>query len=229
MGPLFGLPLSGYHGFSNGFSPVVQSLPLGPDALTGADYGPEGSLVAVLVLCFGLWLIMRVTREYASRFGFPEIIPGGIPVDIDAAARRQHEAAMGPAQPAAPRLVQIGELPQAAAPPGQPDKPPQMTPQGERQPAAPSRFDFIQFLFRHSPLVSGARRSASCPHRGFCDGCSAQVAEGWSANRACRFCHGVGNARPLPLHRPRSSSCRPNIRRTSPRSRPPTSILTSGS
>ena len=124
MGPLFGLPLSGYHGFSNGFSPVVQSLPRGPDALTGADYGPEGSLVAVLVLCFGLWLIMRVTREYASRFGFPEIIPGGIPVDIDAAARRQHEEAMGPAQPAAPRLVQLGELPQAAAPPGQPEKPP---------------------------------------------------------------------------------------------------------
>ena len=76
---------------------MVQTLPLGPDALTGADYGPEGSVVAVLVLCFGLWLIMRVTREYASRYGYPEIIPGGIPVDIDAAARRQHEAAMGPA------------------------------------------------------------------------------------------------------------------------------------
>ena len=127
MGPLFGLPLSGYHGFSNGFSPVVQSLPPGPDALTGADYGPEGSVVAVLVLCFGLWLIMRVTREYASRFGFPEIIPGGIPVDIDAAARRQHEAAMGPVEPAAPKLVQIVELPQAAAPPPpvQPEVPPQ--------------------------------------------------------------------------------------------------------
>jgi hypothetical protein len=71
----------------------------------------------VLVLCFGLWLIMRVTREYASRYGFPEIIPGGIPVDIDAAARRQHEAAMGPAKPAEPKLVQIGDLPPASAPP----------------------------------------------------------------------------------------------------------------
>ncbi len=117
MGPLFGLPLSGYSGFANGFSPVVQSLPPGPDALTGADYGPEGSVVAVLVLCFGLWLIMRVTREYAARHGYPEIIPGGIPVDIDAAARRQHEQAMGPVQPAAPKLVQIGDLPPAAAPP----------------------------------------------------------------------------------------------------------------
>ena len=117
MGPLFGLPLSGYHGFTSGFSPVVQSLPLGPDSLTGADYGPEGSVVAVLVLCFGLWLIMRVTREYASRYGYPEIIPGGIPVDIDGAARRQHETAMGPVQPAEPRLIQIANLPPAAAPP----------------------------------------------------------------------------------------------------------------
>jgi uncharacterized protein len=124
MGPLFGLPLSGYTGFAGGFSPVVQTLPLGPDALTGADYGPEGSVVAVLVLCFGLWLIMRVTREYASRYGYPEIIPGGIPVDIDAAARRQHEAAMGPSEPAEPKLVQIGDLPPAAAPPERPQMPP---------------------------------------------------------------------------------------------------------
>jgi membrane protease YdiL (CAAX protease family) len=123
MGPLFGLPLSRYSGFANGFSPVVQSLPQGPDALTGADYGPEGSVVAVLVLCFGLWLIMRVTREYAALYGYPEIIPGGIPVDIDAAARRQHEQAVGPAQPAAPKLVQIEDLPPAAAPP-KPETPP---------------------------------------------------------------------------------------------------------
>lgn len=126
MGPLFGLPLSGYHGFSNGSSPIVQSVLLGPDSLTGADYGPEGSVVAVLVLCFGLWLIMRVTREYASRFGYPEIIPGGIPIDIDAAARRQHEAAMGPTPPIEPKLVQIDNLPPAAAPPDPaPEAPPE--------------------------------------------------------------------------------------------------------
>ena len=129
MGPLFGLPLSGYSGFANGFSPVVQSSPPGPEWLTGADYGPEGSVIAVLVLCFGLWLIMRVTREYASRYGYPEIIPGGIPVDIDAAARRQHEAAMGPSEPAAPKLVQIGDLPPAAATPERPQA--QMPPRDE--------------------------------------------------------------------------------------------------
>jgi membrane protease YdiL (CAAX protease family) len=128
MGPLFGLPLSGYSGFANGFSPVVQSSALGPDSISGADYGPEGSVVAVLVLCFGLWLIMRVTREYASRYGYPEIIPGGIPVDIDAAARQQHEAAMRPTQPAAPKLIQISDLPPAAAPPA---PPPSGTPSSE--------------------------------------------------------------------------------------------------
>jgi membrane protease YdiL (CAAX protease family) len=127
MGPLFGLPLSGYSGFARGFSPVVQSLPAGPESLTGADYGPEGSVIAVLVLCFGLWLITRVTRDYAHQYGFPEIIPGGIPVDLDAAARRLHETAMGPSEPTAPRLVQIGDLPPAAAPPVRPiatDEPP---------------------------------------------------------------------------------------------------------
>jgi hypothetical protein len=36
------------------------------------------------------------------------IVPGGIPVDLDAISRAQHEAAMGPATPAAPALVQIG-------------------------------------------------------------------------------------------------------------------------
>ncbi|MGA8042820.1 MAG: hypothetical protein WCA37_08460, partial [Terracidiphilus sp.] len=44
--------------------------------------------------------------------------PGGIAVDLDAAARRQHEAAMGPAEPAAQSLVQIAgaaAMPAAAA------------------------------------------------------------------------------------------------------------------
>jgi membrane protease YdiL (CAAX protease family) len=120
-GPLFGLPISGFRGFARGFTPVIQSLPPGPEALTGADYGPEGSVVAVFVLCFGLWLILRVTRVYSARHNVPEIIPGGIPVDIDAVARRQHEAAMGPAQPAPSPLVQIGNQAPAPVPPTRPN------------------------------------------------------------------------------------------------------------
>lgn len=114
MGLLFGLPISGY----TRFSPVIQSYANGPDAVTGGYYGPEGSAVAFLVLLFGLWLVMRVTREYAHRYAHPEIVAGGIPVDIDAISRRQHEVAMGPAAPPAEKpLVQIGSLPPASTPP----------------------------------------------------------------------------------------------------------------
>jgi uncharacterized protein len=113
-GLLFGLPIRG----STRFSTVIQSYADGPDAVTGGYYGPEGSVVAVLVLLFGLWLVMRVTREYAHRYAHPEIVPGGIPVDIDAISRRQHEVAMGPAAPPAEKpLVQIGSVPPASAPP----------------------------------------------------------------------------------------------------------------
>jgi membrane protease YdiL (CAAX protease family) len=118
MAPLFGLPLSGISERAGGFTPVVQTVAMGPDFLTGSDYGPEGCGFAVLVLLLlGLWLTMRATREYNARYGHPEIIAAGIPVDLDAAARRQHEAATREAEPAAPRLVQIGDLPAAPAPP----------------------------------------------------------------------------------------------------------------
>lgn len=100
MGLLFGLPISGLRTFS----PVVSSVARGPLWLTGDGYGPEGSAVAVVVILIGIMTLILVTREYAYRYAQPVIIPGGIPVDLDAAARRQHEAAMGAAEPA---LVQI--------------------------------------------------------------------------------------------------------------------------
>ncbi len=116
MGLLFGLPISGY----TRFSPVVQSYALGPLGITGGDWGPEGSTIAVLVLLFGLWLMYRATREYAHLYAHPVIIPGGIPVDLDGIARRQHEAAMGTVvEPAEPKLVQIGSLPGANSMPAE--------------------------------------------------------------------------------------------------------------
>jgi membrane protease YdiL (CAAX protease family) len=103
---LFGLPIMG--GVSR-YSPVIQSTSHGPDWLTGGEYGPEASAFAVVVLIAAIFALVRTTREYAHLYATPEIIPAGIPVDIDALARRQHEAAMGPApEPAAPQLVQIG-------------------------------------------------------------------------------------------------------------------------
>jgi uncharacterized protein len=104
MGILFGLPISGLRIFS----PVISTNPHGPLWLTGDGYGPEGSAVAAVVLLGSLGILLWVTRDYAWEYSQPVIIPGGIPVDIDAAARRQHEAAMAPpAELGAPQLVQI--------------------------------------------------------------------------------------------------------------------------
>jgi uncharacterized protein len=101
---LFGLPVSGLRIFS----PVVSTNAHGPIWLTGDGYGPEGSFITVLVLLVSLGVLMWVTRDYAYEYAQPVIVPGGITVDIDAAARRQHEEAMGsPAEVAVPQLVQI--------------------------------------------------------------------------------------------------------------------------
>jgi uncharacterized protein len=107
---IFGLAVRGVS--SN--SPVVQGDPMGPFWLTGGAYGLDGSWFAFIVLLIALPILFRVTRELDYRHNAPVIVPGGIPVDLDAAARAQHEAAMGPAESAAPQFVQIGSI---AAPP----------------------------------------------------------------------------------------------------------------
>jgi membrane protease YdiL (CAAX protease family) len=100
---LFGLALSGV----NSHSPVLQGNPMGPFWLTGGGFGLDGSWVAFLVLLAAIPVLFRITRDLDYRYNTPVIVPGGIPVDIDAAARRQHEAAQGPVQSTAPSLVQI--------------------------------------------------------------------------------------------------------------------------
>ena len=88
---LFGLAVSGV----STHSPVVQGDPMGPFWLTGGAYGLDGSWLACLVLLAALPVVFRVTRDLNYRYNAPVIVPGGIPVDLDAAARAQHEAAMG--------------------------------------------------------------------------------------------------------------------------------------
>jgi hypothetical protein len=66
-------------------------------------------------------VVFRVTRDLDFRYNAPVIVPGGIPVDLDAAGRRQHEAATRAAEPAGPGLVQI--LPVASPPPTRPEEP----------------------------------------------------------------------------------------------------------
>ena len=108
---IFGLAVSGV----NNHTPVVQGDPMGPFWLTGGGYGVDGSWVTFFVLLAAFPIVYRLTRELDYRYNAPVLIPGGIPVDLDAAARRQHEAATRDAAPAAPTLVQI--LPVAAPPP----------------------------------------------------------------------------------------------------------------
>jgi hypothetical protein len=115
---LFGLAVSGV----NSHSPVVEGNPMGSFWLTGGGFGLDGSWVAFVVLVAGLVVVFRVTRELNFRYNAPVIVPAGIAVDLDAASRGQHEAAMGPAEPAAPGLVQI--LPVYAPPVSKPQESP---------------------------------------------------------------------------------------------------------
>jgi len=109
---IFGLAVSGVTSHSS----VVEGNPMGPFWVTGGGYGLDGSWISAMVLLMAFPVVYRVTRELDFRYNAPVIIPGGIAVDLEAAARSQHEAATRTDDPgpAVPSLVQI--LP-AAAPP----------------------------------------------------------------------------------------------------------------
>jgi hypothetical protein len=113
---LFGLTVSGV----SSRSPVVQGDPMGPFWLTGGGLGLDGSWLAFFVLLAAVPVVYRLTRDLDFKYNTPEIVPAGIPVDLDAAARRQHEAAMGPAsvapEPGSPSLVQIAPAAPIASP-----------------------------------------------------------------------------------------------------------------
>jgi len=110
---IFGLAVSGVTSHSS----VVEGNPMGPFWLTGGGYGLDGSWISAIVLLVAFPVVYRLTRDLDFRYNAPVIIPGGIAVDLDAAARSQHEAATRPAEPVAatPSLVQI--LPAATPPP----------------------------------------------------------------------------------------------------------------
>ena len=105
MGLLFGLPVSGL----TIFSPVISAYTRGPVWLTGGGYGPEGSAVAIVVLFILLFILVRSTRALKYQYAGPTLIAGGIPVDIDALARKEHERGVGPGATAhaEQQLVQI--------------------------------------------------------------------------------------------------------------------------
>jgi hypothetical protein len=100
---IFGLALGGVSSHSS----VVEGDPMGPFWITGGGYGLDGSWITFFVLLAAIPVVYRVTRDLDFRHNAPVIVPAGVAVDLDAASRRQHEAAMGPVEPAAPSLVQI--------------------------------------------------------------------------------------------------------------------------
>jgi membrane protease YdiL (CAAX protease family) len=104
---LFGLAVSGV----NSNSPVIQGDPMGPFWVTGGGFGLEGSWITFFLVLAALVVVFRLTRDLDYRYNAPVLIPGGIPVDLGAAAHAQHNAAMGSDEPAAPALVQISPTP----------------------------------------------------------------------------------------------------------------------
>ncbi|MGA8731222.1 MAG: type II CAAX endopeptidase family protein [Terracidiphilus sp.] len=107
---IFGLTVSGVSSHSS----VVEGNPMGPFWITGGGYGLDGSWVSFFVLLAIMPVVYRVTRDLDFRYNAPVIVAGGIPVDLDAAAKRQHESAMGSTEASIPSLVQI--LPVSAPP-----------------------------------------------------------------------------------------------------------------
>ena len=103
MSLLFGLPMPG----GMNYSPILVANAAGPAWVSGGAQGPEASAFGVIIAMALLIVMARATSDLQYKYAFDEVVPGGIPVDIDAAARQQHEAAMGATQPAEPQLVQI--------------------------------------------------------------------------------------------------------------------------
>jgi uncharacterized protein len=110
---LFGLAVSG----DNSHSPVVQGDPMGPFWITGGGFGVDGTWITFVVILAAVPLLFRLTGDLDFKYNAPAIVAAGIPVDLEAAARRQHEAAMGSSEPAAPALVQIHPAPAAPVDP----------------------------------------------------------------------------------------------------------------
>lgn len=63
MALLFGLPISGL----TRFAPVVQSSTIGPSWLTGGFYGPEASVITLIVMLLAIPVLYLATRSYAVK------------------------------------------------------------------------------------------------------------------------------------------------------------------
>lgn len=105
IGILFGQPLAG----SRQTPSVIQTFADGPTWLTGSEYGPQGSAVAVVILWIGLFLLFIFTRDLARKYARPQVRLAPFPGDIrsfaapPAGAIRVKQPESG--QPESPREV----------------------------------------------------------------------------------------------------------------------------
>jgi membrane protease YdiL (CAAX protease family) len=102
LGILFGFPVNGLDNVSS----LVQTRAIGPEWLTGGDFGPEGTIWMVLLLIGAIAVLIRTTREWAWEYTHKPIVPGGYPMDgaPPAAHTAMEKAGQGTK---APILVQI--------------------------------------------------------------------------------------------------------------------------
>ena len=105
---LLGLPVAGYTTWNN----LVLTTAFGPSWLTGGDYGPEGALFSLIVFLGSIFVLYRLTRDYAWNYTHAPIVAAGYEVTIaPPAAHTAMEAAAAPAP-----LVQIlGSTPTASS------------------------------------------------------------------------------------------------------------------
>jgi hypothetical protein len=109
IGILFGQPLAG----SRQVSSVIHTYADGPTWLTGGEFGPEASLIVLIVLWVGLYFLVRMTRDLAWKYGQPEITAAGIPMDLSHPMHPAPPAAASAPSVEAPRaggLVQIAGM-----------------------------------------------------------------------------------------------------------------------
>ena len=110
---LFGLPVNGV----SSHSPVIRGDALGAFSLSGADFGLDASWFAFYALLAAFPIVYRLTRELDFVHNAPVLIPAGIPMDLDAAGKRQHEAATRPETPNIPEIKPLVQILPATPPP----------------------------------------------------------------------------------------------------------------
>ena len=107
---LFGLPVSGVAYDAT----MVQATVSGRVWLTGGADGPEGGLIAAVVVLVGIPLLYRLTREYAWEYTQAEIVAAGYPLEVAPPKAHTEMEAAAAAKPAP--LVQIlGATPAGAS------------------------------------------------------------------------------------------------------------------